>query len=405
MKLLRFLFMYGICFGFFDLKSLYEKYEFYYELSNFLTDNIVVLRPVARLSAAAISSIAKGSVILKVPSSHIITTFDEFPLSNYFQNLNPDIIAPALLISLKMQNSSFVSQFIHQFPADYQGPSSWLDPDLMVYLSKFIEKPEKIDSSLPYFEDYKRITSKIKGLSQLWYDKKNFAWAEQLKRTHGIKITKGDWKVLKGEKLNKEDYDIKGYAFVPMFELYNQNLLPDIHYSEKYPLEFIPGYFVLRAGRDFKPGQEIYMPYEKKNNYQLFMDSGLNVAHSSLDKLMITHKKYLEPNQQGENAEESSELNFTREFYLSSRELSQEYLDLFSSDPKPLLKYRQGVRREILNFKFSLRHQRRRLKILDEMHIKLIFRLSISEKVASYHCLGIIDKELLRHLAKALKLI
>ena len=77
MKVFLFL-VFGVL-GFFDIKSLYEKYEFYYNHSQYLQNTIIGLKPIARLTVAATSFISKGEPILKVPANKIITTFDTFP--------------------------------------------------------------------------------------------------------------------------------------------------------------------------------------------------------------------------------------------------------------------------------------------------------------------------------------
>lgn len=378
--------LFTICLAFFDIKSLYEKYDFYYNQSDFLYSAAVALKPIARLTLAATTHIEKDQVILKVPSSHIITTFDHFSISEYFSDQPLEMVAVALILSSQLENSTYLSSYFHQFPSDIESPAAWQIAELLEYLEKFLESPENIDAEIPFYEEYKNIGITIPGLKSMAYEKRNYAWAQSLARTHGIPITKKDWKILNQKTIEKGDEEVKGYAFVPMFELVNQALLPDIHYSENYPIEFTSGFFTLKASRSFETGQEVYMPLWKKNNYQLMMDSGLVIPHNINDRLKVV-------------------LPDNHRLYLSPLKISTELLDLFSSSRNPEAAYRQLVHKTISEFKHALRHQRRRVKILDERHLKATFHLCISEKVTAYHVLSRIDRQLLQSFTSKLRLI
>ena len=383
MKIFAVISLFYLCQGFFDVKSLYEKYEFYYNMSDFLHNTAVAVKPIARLTIGATSPISKNSIVLQVPASHIITSFDSFSTSPYVQGRSPELIAAALAISCKMENSTYSANFFHQFPCDIDAPATWLIDDLIVFITKFLEYPETIEASLPYYEEFKSIGVTVEGLKSLAYDKTNYAWAQAFVNTYGIPITRKDWKILHAKNVEEGDDKERGYAFVPLFELFNQVLVPDTHYSDKYPMEFRAGEFVLRANRDFEIGQEVYMPMKKRDNHQLLMDSGINIPHNSNDRLKVTGKD-------------------NSIYYLSPTHINNELLSSFTSDP--LIKYRQSVREAIVKFKHALRHQKRRLRILDERHIRHIFNLCISEKITAYHSLTLIDRAFLKSLTKKLHL-
>ena len=193
-----------------------------------------------------------------------------------------------------------------------------------------------------------------------------------------------------GKEYTKEDENIKGYAFIPMFELYNQHLLPDIYHSEEnYPLEFTKGSFILKADRNFELGQELYMPYKRKSNHQLLMDSGSTITNNIHDRLKITKKNS----------------NENKTYLLSPVTINEDYLNSFSGSSNPLIKYRKGIQDKIINFKHALRHQRRRLKILEVKHIKLTFNISAAEKLCAYHALALIDRNILKSFVSSLHLL
>jgi hypothetical protein len=68
------------------------------------------------------------------------------------------------------------------------------------------------------------------------------------------------------------------------------------------------------------------------------------------------------------------------------------------------MSYRKGIKTEILRFKFALRHQRRRVKILEDRILKAIFNFSISEKWTAYKALALIDRKILKGFINSLKL-
>jgi hypothetical protein len=385
--------------GFFEIKSLYEKYEFYRKHSKFMQNTVVGLKPIARLTPASTSHIKKGDPLLKVPGEYIVTTFDSYPWEKYFKNETRELIATALLVSHKLDNSSsvYLNDFFNQYSCEIEPPGYWLEDDLKIWLKKFIEYPNSVRTEFPLYERFKDIAAQIEGIRSLGYEVKTFAWAQAITRTHGIDITKKEWKILRGLPVEEKDSESIGYAFVPLFELYNQYLVPDrFHPESKYPVEYSKDLFTLYSQRDYKPKEEVYVPYRHKGNHELFEDYGVSIPFNTHSTMQI-------------NVSEPSSLCVSKgsqcTFYLLPTEISQAYLAHFKDSPNPLLSYRQGVKQGVNNFKFALRHQRRRVKILEDRNLRNIFRLSISEKWTAYKVLALIDRELLKYYIKLLKLV
>lgn len=384
--------------GFFDIKSLYDKYEYYYNHSSTTPNTIVGLKPIARLTVAASRDISKGEPLLQVPDSQIFTTFDNFIWSNKFQNESADLIAAAMLVSYKMDNSSNLdlSLFVHQFNSDIEPPGYWLEDELKVWMRKFVEYPHRVRESFLGFDRFKDITSSIEGLRSLAYEVKTYAWAQAITKQHGIRISKKDWKVLRGLQVNEEDERIRGYAFVPLFELFNQYLVPDrFHPEGAYPVSFEKGWFTLRAHRDFKKAEETYVPYMRKDNHQLFEDYGTSIPFNRHETFEVTVNTVSPLCKNSDNG---------CKFSLSPLALNENYLKFWADQSNPLLSYRNGVVKAIENFKFSLRHMRRRVKILEDRNLKQIFHLSISEKWTAYKSLALVERELLKKYLSSLKL-
>ena len=385
-------------FAFFDVKSLYEKYEYYYNHSYTMPNTIVGLKPIARLTVAATQDIPKGEVLLKVSENKIITTFDDFPWSKIFMNESAEIKAAAMLIYYKMDNASNIDHtlFLHQFNSDIEPPGYWLEDDMKIWMKKFVEYPHRIRDKSPGFEKYKDLAMKIEGLRSLGYEIKTYAWAQALTFQHGLKINKKDYKVLRGLPVEDDDSRIRGYAFVPLFELFNQYLIPDrFHPEEPYPVSFEPGVFILRSQRDFKKGEEAYVPYQKKDNHKLFEDYGISIPFNRHEYFEISSNNV------------SSLCKITDngcKFFLGQHEVNKNLVKYFEHEKNPLLSYRNTVVSAINDFKFSMRHMRRRVKILEDRLLKQIFHLSISEKWAAYKALALVERELMKKYMSSIKL-
>lgn len=391
-----FLCVVSVVLAFFDVKSLYDKYEYYQAHSSYLQHTMVGLKPIARLTPVATSSIGKGETLLAVPPSEIITTFDSYPWLQYYSDQSPEMIASAILISYKLDNSSSISRstYIHQFPSDIEPPGHWLEDDLKVWLGKFIEYPHLVRTKFPFYDKFKDIAMSITDNKSLGYEIRTYAWAQAVLRTHGLDITKKDWKVLRGQKVEPNDEKVKGYAFVPLFELFNQYLVPDrFHPQGEYPISFSENGFSLYAQREFSLGEETYVPYRGKNNHELFEDYGITVPFNRHSFMEITIPVYSDLCKNTDNG---------CVFRLGSLELCQNYLKYHKND---LEKYRRGVKSAIGKFKFALRHQRRRVKILEDRNLKQTFHLSISEKWTAYKVLALVDRAILQAHMKTLKLV
>jgi hypothetical protein len=385
-------------FAFFDVKSLYEKYEYYYNHSDTMPSTLVGLKPIARLTVAAFHDVSKGDVLLKVPEERIITTFDKYPWAHVFVNESAEIKAAALLISYKMDNTSNIDHtlFVHQFNSDIEPPGYWLEDDMKVWMRKFVEYPHRVREKAPGFERYKELAMTIEGLRSLGYEIKTYSWAQALTFQHGLKITRKDFKTLRGLPLEEEDEKIRGYAFVPLFELFNQYLIPDrFHPEDPYPASFDRGYFTLRAQRDFKKGEETYVPYQKKNNHRLFEDYGISIPFNRHEFCEITVNNVSNLCKITDNG---------CKFQLNQQETNKNLLQYFDSHKNPLLSYRNTVKSAISDFKFSMRHMRRRVKILEDRLLKQIFHLSISEKWSAYKALALVERDLMKKLLTSLKL-
>lgn len=389
----------AVALGFFDVKSLYEKYEYYYNRSSYLQNTIIALKPIARLTVAASSNIKKGSPLLEVPADDIITTFDDFPWKSQYQNESSTMIASAILISYKMDNSSSLSRslYINNFNSDIEPPGYWLEDELKVWLTKFVEFPNRVRTKFPEFDKYKEIAMKIEGLRSLAYEVKSYAWAQAFTLQHGIRITKKDWKTLRGINVENGDENIIGFAFVPLFELFNQYQTPDNnHIDGKYPVEFIKGKVILSAQKDFGYGEETLVPYLHKNNHELVEDFGFSIPFNRHEYIEITVPVYSELCKNTDNG---------CTFRVGTVELNENLVKFYADKKNPLISYRQNVRSVIRRFKYTLRHQRRRVKILEDRHLKQIFHLSISEKWTAYKSLALVDRALLKSFTSSLKLV
>ena len=366
---------------------------------SYLQNVVIGLKPIARLTPAAKTKIYKGDPLLKVPAGDIFTTFDDYPWEKYYSDQNAELKAAAMLISYKLDNSSSIarSNYTHQFPCDIEPPGHWLEDDLKIWLTKFVECPHLVRDKFPYYDKFKEIASSIEGVQSLAYEVRSYAWTQAITRTHGLEITKKDWKILRGLKVEENDEKIKGYAFVLLFELFNQYLIPDrFHPEPTYPVEFNKGEFILRAQRDYNIGEETYVPYKRKNNYKLLEDYGFTIPYNRHSFIEITVNTYSDHCKNTDNG---------CVFQLNPVEFNKNYLAYFEKSKNPLFSYRQGVINTIKNYKFALRHQRRRVKILEDRNLKQIFHLSISEKWTAYKALSLVDREILKSQINSLKLV
>ena len=146
----------------------------------------------------------------------------------------------------------------------------------------------------------------------------------------------------------------------------------------------------------FRIGDEIYVPYRSKSNHQLFEDYGISIPFNRHSFMEITVPIYSDLCKNTDNG---------CTFRLYPVEVEKNYLEYFKKEKDPLRKYRQGVKDAIGKFKFALRHQRRRVKILEDRNLKQVFHLSISEKWTAYKVLALVDRAILKSQLKSLKLV
>jgi len=346
--------------------------------------------------AVATEEIKKGDIVLSVPASKVVTTFDDFEWSEHFKNKSPEFIGCAILIHYKTSLiASEPKDYINQFPSDIDAPGTWYDTEGKEWLMKYSEYPHKLRTNYTGFDEFSNIVVAIPGVRELAWEERSYNWALTVLSSYGLPITKKEWKILKGLTPSDGDEKIKGIALIPFLEIYNNYVKPDSFHPEKYPLEFTNGAVKLYSQRDYKTGEEVYIPYDKKGSHDLLCDRGFTIEMNSHDLFEVKERP-------------SSLCTMTERgciFYLPTTEVNQKYLEFNKDKANPELAYRQGIKREIKNLKHSIRSQRRRLRILEDRFLKLTFQLGITEKWAAYKALALADRQLLMKELKSLTLI
>lgn len=382
--------------GFFDIKSLFEKYKYYDENSQFMTKSYVWLQPVARLVAVATEEIKKGDLVLNVPADKVMTTFDEFEWSKHFENQSPEFIGSGILVHFKTSlDPTDRKDFINQFNSDIDAPGTWYDTEAKEWLQKYSEYPHRLSINYTGYDEFSNLIVSIPGVRELAWEERSYTWARTALTTYGIPITKKDWKTMKGLTPVSGDEKIQGIALIPYLDLYNNYVKPDKFHLNQYPIEFAQGSVKLHAQRDYKSGQEVYIPYGKLGNHELLNQRGITIENNSHD--------FLEVKERPSSLCEMTERGCI--FYLSTTEINKNYLAFHKDKVNPELAYRQGVKKEIKKLKHSLRSQRRRLSILEDRFLKLTFQLGITEKLAAYKALALADRQILSKELKFLNLI
>jgi len=389
--------VFRVSLGFYDIWSLYEKYQFYLGKEGYLKGVGIGVQPIARFTAVAERIISPGDLVLYVPAEEILTTFDTSEWEEHFKNESSELRGAANLIShkLSLQESKW-KDIANLYPSEINTVPSWTDDVANYWLQSFVEHRERLCSNHTNREYFQEIVRNIPDVKELAYERHPFDWSMSVLSKYGIEINKKQWKELRGYHVEKGDELVKGIALVPLFELFNQYLEPDVYHAEPYPMQFSKEGFSLFAQREYKPLQQVYIPYGQKNSHQLLCDSAEVIYHNSHDFLVVKET------QASELCEDTSSGLCTFSIYPLAKEatthydkLNPKYLAYLKTHKNPLLAYRKGIKKSMNSFDHSLRELRRRLGILDEVLLKLVYQLSVTERVNAYSVLKNIDLALL----------
>lgn len=380
----------------------------------------------------ATEHISQGEAILGIPIELCITTFDNFPLSEYLTDFHPDTVLAVRLLYEKFmgERGGFVNSYVHSLPANLSHSSLWTE-EQMETLKHEINYGTQVKYTSDLSNTYYLVKKKLKAVvppEVLEWDA--WTWAMTLSQGRAFSLDKYTWLTSRGYPADEREKQVNGGALYPLIDLIPHSPLPMKYRSQEHRAIVMQGGkkpgAVLLADRDFKPQQAIVFHYNSLTNYAMLYLHGYFIDHN-LDEyfevsvgedpscpgtvrkgdcffaLNVTHINY-------------KLLNWIRIFKSTSvikvhpKNIEKVYLTPGSNETQShftssLVMYRDLVTvRMTQTYAESLRKQRRALHFVNETYYHTSVRLGVSQKVAMHAHLALIDRLMLRLLGAALAL-
>jgi hypothetical protein len=253
--------------------------------------------PAKGFGLKALSDIQYGDIILTLPFQYTLTSFDYYPWSSVFEDAAFTFRLVPRLIYERFVNkdSGFVNENVKLYPKYMKTVYSYSERE-KAKLFKLFGENMKFDFPIDCARGHEYYISKLSKIPNI--DKcplcrrpENFYWACQTVLTRAYALKKSTYlKLSIGKETNPQE-DFMGGAIFPGIDMYNHMPMPKtkVKTLRTHGISFQenPAQVVVKADRDTKSGEEVFLSYGPKNNFELMLTHGFVLKDNSDDFFKI----------------------------------------------------------------------------------------------------------------------
>lgn len=377
-------------------------------------------------------NIAYGEPLFKLPFKYMITSFDYYPWSIYFENSDQFFKLIPRLIYEKYANpiQSPLKLLVDFYPAHFNGFYNMTEKNLQYFYGAFGETMKfenPIDCKVTkgyYFMKTRKIPDIGKCPECLNEDV--FMWACQAVLTRAFNFHKINYyKLALHQNLPKEQ-NVVGSVLLPGIDFFNHNPRPRANtgISARYDIQYIenPPQAMAKADRNTAKGEEIFISYGPKTNFELAILHGFIIENNIDDLQYIAVLSNVNDCQNYEPVQKycpftikKSSLNYEIINYLYNRIITKntQIKDIYKEisligNTQEMNNFRlvfQGYRSSVTTYKiYKCRKDfRESLKLVKnqegkDYYEKLVDKLCYLSNLDSYEHLRLVDRVLLKGL-------
>lgn len=306
----------------------------------------------------------KSEASICVPSSQLISSSDNFPLSPYLSTLSPRQVLITRLMYEKLNSTieTFAYKFVQSLETEVLHFGSLTTAHLRVFkkinfnkadYSSFVEGES--------FTEIYRALEKVPGLDQEMLRYSSYIWAAfHVNSKQVLWDEQGTW------------------VLVPFIDLVRHYPLEPI---EKKSLIYQQDAFCALTSKDLKAGEVLVRDMGRLSNFEYFKKFGKIFDNNPDDFFEVLYEE--------------------KSFKLFGNSICIELIQMFGDEKDALRKYRNFILK-VFEGHSGLRDIRRRIVPLQDLAIKEILRYGVEIRRTYYKHLRLVDTELIKGLAQVL---
>ncbi|OMJ94527.1 hypothetical protein SteCoe_2308 [Stentor coeruleus] len=242
-------------------------------------------------------NIVHGETLFKLPFKYMITSFDYYPWTTYFENSDQSFKLIPRLIYEKYVNPVYspLKSLIDFYPKYYNGFYNMTEKNLQYFYSTFgenmkFESPIDCKVAKGYYFMKARKIPDIEKCSECLNDDV-FMWACQAVLTRAFNFHKVNYyKLALHQNLPKEQ-NVPGSVLLPGIDVFNHypRKINNNAISVRYDIQYAenPPQAIAKSDRNTVKGEEIYISYGPKTNFELAILHGFILENNSDDLQFI----------------------------------------------------------------------------------------------------------------------
>lgn len=241
----------------------------------------------------ATKKILRGDTIFSLPFQYMITSFDYYPWSSYFENSGHPFKLVTRLIYEKYANpiQSPIKSMINFFPINFRGLFNITAEEKHYFYSLFGENSQLdfpincTESKLYYIKKAAKIPNINKCSECL--EEKTFMWACQAILTRAYAFSKDKYYMLALHKNLGNEKNEVGAVLLPGIDIFNHFPKPKVNVlalgAHGIQYHDNPPQAIAKADRNTNIGEELYMSYGPKTNLELAILHGFIIENNDDD--------------------------------------------------------------------------------------------------------------------------
>ena len=289
----------------------------------------------------ATKDIHYGDTIMVIPPIFMLSSFDIYPWSGKLESYTHDfrLVIRLLYEKFVIQDNSNRKLVIDSLPKTFSTVFSVTEEQKLKFRDYFgnsnIGLPVNCTSD---YELFIKIQDKEIKKCKECFKQNNFLWACQISLTRAYLFKKSDFMILSQNKVIRASENVRGSALIFGVDMFNHYPRPELkNKSGGHGIKYIgePAQINVVADRTFLAGDEVFMSYGSKSNYELYLIHGFIIENNTDDFGIIGVPS------DGSDCESFSQIYKFCEFFIRAKKLSAEianYLFFRLTGTKTLIK-------------------------------------------------------------------
>lgn len=242
----------------------------------------------------ATQKISYGDLVMKIPFGLVLTSFDYYPWSTYFEDADSSFkLIPRLMYEKYVKPEKNI--LVEFLPSTFNGIFSMSESEMKYFFDSFgysinFELPVNCTQAKLYFNAKIMKIPNIKSCKECFLDE-TFMWACQNVLTRAYSFTKSSWNTMNYQKQGPNDGNIQGTAIIPGVDLFNHMPRPPTNANtiKTHGISYTknPSTVLVKADRATNINEEIFMTYGPKKNLELLILHGFIIENNLDDYFLI----------------------------------------------------------------------------------------------------------------------